>query len=356
MEFQGKEQGAFEYQFIKRGHEIKVERVSWLLDDFFARKHVTWIWGEPSSGKSLFVQLMFLTQSRDVGVEWHHEENAGEAFNLFYIAGHDTSLELLVERERLVSGNGAVIYNEHPILIDVTIEKQRKWFIDFIKQMPEQVDAICFDTADNFSLSSDANDTRQALVEMAAFRDIAVSCNLSVILIGHSNKLGTALQGNNKRLGGADHVWRIMSGQNDIYMLQREKYRVTVHRQLSELKYKFVQGRGFVLTDEPFESKKKSRELNFEKVFIKMQRKFSRRDFLIECGTVSSRAIFYLMSLVKSGRLKFLGNDMYEKTDVVLVNDAVFYDKLDTEKKEQDSKSDFASGQAKEFLDDNYPF
>lgn len=340
-------------EWLRRGDEVQVEPVSWLLDDFFARKHVTWIWGEPSSGKTLFVQMIFLNQANQVGVEWHHHENGEGLFNLFYIAGHDTSLELLIEREELVNRNRAVIYNQKPMSFDITVERERKWFIEFVKGMPEQVDAICFDTADNFALASDSNDTRAAVLQMNAFREVAVACNLAVILIGHSNKSGQGLQGNVKRLGGADHVWRIMSGQNDVYLLQREKYRVTVHRHLSEIKLKFVKGLGFVLTDEPFESKKNARELNFEKAFAKMGNKFSRRDFLIECGTVSARAIHYLNSMIRCGRLQMINDMEYEKNALILSKDNFFLGSQEQAKLEG-GKNDLQ--EPLQFLQEPYPF
>ena len=296
------------------GEGLPNEPIEWILDDFFARKKITWLWGFPSTGKSLFAQMMFLMQDDFDGLLWHREENGGADFNLLYIQGADSSQQELKNRESWVVKKCDVKYNKKLIDLNVANMKSLQSFIALMKEHGKGIDAICFDASSNFHPTVNGIDTNQVDEVMKAFKLIASELNVAVILIGHSNKKGE-LQGNVKMAGGADIAWKFVAGKKQMYSLTRTKDRNVVNLNMNSIKAKFINGVGFTPTKELFEPKTDS-AVDFFGIYETMDNTFTDSDFGKACGLPTLQVTVFLRGLCKDGILRLTGKNKSEYVKV----------------------------------------
>jgi RecA-family ATPase len=156
--------------------------LQFVVNGMIARGHITIIAGNPGSGKSFLVQYLLQTRSCNLV-----SVNNGLAI---YLTGADASESEIINRAWKIkeTGSGSLFTLQ---VIDETILTlaTNRPFMDALTNelIANNVDVVVFDTIRDY-YEGDSKEAAVTNAMMAAFRKLAVTANVGVVLITHTRK------------------------------------------------------------------------------------------------------------------------------------------------------------------------
>lgn len=169
--------------------EVERENIEWVVPGLLARKEMTIVEGDPGLGKSYFVQVVsgLICDGKPIPCLDHYHPTQGR---VAYFDIENTAST--VTRARLEE-NGVINLNnyfqgEEPFSVD----DEERWSTVLDRLMELKPELVVFDTINTYIGGTDTYRSSETQQAMGFFKEIAIKCNCSVVILRHLTKGGNS--------------------------------------------------------------------------------------------------------------------------------------------------------------------